>query len=96
MLRFSAIIPRSSSLLRSGLNPLAVTSAATPRLLSTRVELDQLPKSVRQFVEENARLCNPDDIHVCDGSEEENREILDKLQSEGRLVKLTKPGYENW
>ena len=51
---------------------------------------------MRQFVESNAKLCNPDHIHVCDGSLEENKELLDGLEKAGRVKKLTKAGYDNW
>ncbi|KAL7891099.1 hypothetical protein AOLI_G00005750 [Acnodon oligacanthus] len=38
-------------------------------------------------------LCQPDALHICDGSEEENNTILDHLQEQGVIKKLTK--YEN-
>ena len=38
--------------------------------------LDSLPPAVRKFVEDNAQLCQPEYIHICDGSEEENGRLL--------------------
>ena len=37
-----------------------------------RGSLDSLPQAVREFVESSAKLCRPDQVHICDGSEEEN------------------------
>jgi phosphoenolpyruvate carboxykinase (GTP) len=44
-------------------------------------------------VEEFAALCNPKDIHVCDGSEAESQELFEIMQEEGMATKLGK--YEN-
>jgi phosphoenolpyruvate carboxykinase (GTP) len=56
--------------------------------------LDSLPQAVRAFVESNAQLCEPEHIHICDGSEEENRRLLNCMQEEGLIRKLRK--YDNW
>ncbi|KAL8593090.1 protein kinase C (PKC)-like Pck2 [Nucella lapillus] len=56
-------------------------------------ELDRLPGKVRHYVEENARLCRPDTLHICDGSERENDLILYMLQKDNVLKRLSK--YEN-
>jgi len=55
-------------------------------------ELD-LPKKVTQFVNECANVCNPKDIHVCDGSESENHELMEILVKNGMARPL--PKYEN-
>ncbi|XP_043840483.1 phosphoenolpyruvate carboxykinase, cytosolic [GTP] isoform X2 [Dromiciops gliroides] len=55
--------------------------------------LDTLPQGVRDFVESNAHLCQPDKIHICDGSEEENKNILDCMVEQGMIKKLKK--YDN-
>ncbi|XP_048205613.1 phosphoenolpyruvate carboxykinase, cytosolic [GTP] [Perognathus longimembris pacificus] len=52
--------------------------------------LDGLPRAVREFVESHGRLCEPDAIHICDGSEEENQRLLARMQEEGVLKKLRK------
>lgn len=56
--------------------------------------LDSLPQAVREFVEGNAKLCQPDHIHICDGSEEENRQLLDHMEAQGTIKRLKK--YDNW
>lgn len=57
-------------------------------------DLESLPPQVREFIESNAKLCQPESIHICDGSEEENRKILDIMVEQGMIKKLSK--YENW
>ncbi|KFO69368.1 phosphoenolpyruvate carboxykinase, cytosolic [GTP] [Cuculus canorus] len=56
-------------------------------------DLQSLPPEVRDFIESNAKLCQPDSIHICDGSEEENKKILDIMVEQGMIKKLSK--YEN-
>lgn len=59
-----------------------------------RGSLDSLPPAVREFVESSAKLCQPKDIHICDGSEEENRQLLELMEAQGTLKRLKK--YDNW
>ncbi|KAL8593085.1 protein kinase C (PKC)-like Pck2 [Nucella lapillus] len=56
-------------------------------------DLAKLPKKVRHYVEEHARLCKPETIHICDGSDQENNLLLYVLQREGILKRVTK--YQN-
>ncbi|XP_071481478.1 phosphoenolpyruvate carboxykinase [GTP], mitochondrial-like, partial [Diadema antillarum] len=56
-------------------------------------QLESLQPSVREYVLEKAELCRPDNIHICDGSQEENDTFLKKLQSDGVITPLKK--YEN-
>ena len=71
-------------------------TTASPRFMSTHssINVDALSPRIKQFVDENAKICQPDNIYVCDGSEEENAMLIEKLQQDGRLDKLTK--YDNW
>ncbi|XP_019716058.1 phosphoenolpyruvate carboxykinase, cytosolic [GTP] isoform X2 [Hippocampus comes] len=62
-----------------------------PRVL--RGELSALSPAVREFVEANVTLCQPDALHICDGSDEENRAILARLEEQGMIKKLRK--YHN-
>jgi phosphoenolpyruvate carboxykinase (GTP) len=41
-----------------------------------------------RWVEESVLLCRPDHVHVCDGSEEENRTLLQQMVEKGTLVPL--------
>ncbi|NXN91827.1 PCKGC protein, partial [Rhinopomastus cyanomelas] len=56
-------------------------------------DLDSLPPEARDFIESNAKLCQPDSIHICNGSEEENKKMLDIMVEQGMIKKLSK--YEN-
>ncbi|XP_041081523.1 phosphoenolpyruvate carboxykinase, cytosolic [GTP]-like [Polyodon spathula] len=56
-------------------------------------ELGALSPALRDFIEQSAYLCQPDSLHICDGSEEESRRVLALLEEQGMIKKLTK--YEN-
>ncbi|XP_032050110.1 LOW QUALITY PROTEIN: phosphoenolpyruvate carboxykinase [GTP], mitochondrial-like [Aythya fuligula] len=60
---------------------------------AARGALAARPPPARDFVEEGARLCRPRALRLCDGSEEEGRELLRGLQEDGTLLPL--PKYEN-
>lgn len=49
---------------------------------------------VRNYVEECARLCQPSQVHICDGSERENETLIRLMQQQGVLEAL--PKMENW
>lgn len=57
-------------------------------------DFDSLPTKVKNYVIEKAAICTPDNIHICDGSEDEGRSLIDLLSNEGLAVKLKK--RENW
>lgn len=61
---------------------------------SVPASLDRLAPSVRRYVEESAKLCRPDKVHVCDGSVAENQALIDVQIAAGRLTKLAK--LDNW
>ena len=63
-------------------------------LTTTGVSINTLSPHIQRFVEVQAKLCKPDQIHVCDGSEEESKAILEQLMKDGRLEKL--PKYDSW
>ena len=56
--------------------------------------LDGLPAKIRDYVEEKIKLCQPVNFHVCDGSEQENQQLLDAMEAAGVVRRLTK--YKNW
>ncbi|XP_066417817.1 phosphoenolpyruvate carboxykinase, cytosolic [GTP] isoform X2 [Molothrus aeneus] len=55
--------------------------------------MESLPPEARDFIETNAKLCQPECIHICDGSDEENKKLLDIMVEQGMIKKLNK--YEN-
>ncbi|KAG7158311.1 phosphoenolpyruvate carboxykinase, cytosolic [GTP]-like [Homarus americanus] len=56
-------------------------------------KLSDLKPKVRTFVEESARLCRPENVHICDGSERELRHLLNVMQQAGMIEHL--PKYKN-
>ncbi|XP_069352558.1 phosphoenolpyruvate carboxykinase, cytosolic [GTP] isoform X1 [Eulemur rufifrons] len=52
--------------------------------------LDSLPRAVREFVESNVKVCQPEYLHICDGSEEENRRLLEHMEEQGVIRRLRK------
>uniref|UniRef100_A0A1I7XWP9 PEPCK_N domain-containing protein n=1 Tax=Steinernema glaseri TaxID=37863 RepID=A0A1I7XWP9_9BILA len=52
-----------------------------------------LPPKVQRFVAEKTELMRPRGIYICDGSQHEADEIIDKLVERGMLTQLT--AYEN-
>jgi len=54
---------------------------------------DGLPSKVRAFVEDGISLCKPAKIHICDGSERENRDLVNIMQQAGMIQYL--PKYKN-
>ncbi|XP_038658870.1 phosphoenolpyruvate carboxykinase, cytosolic [GTP]-like isoform X3 [Scyliorhinus canicula] len=79
----------------SGAGPMAPQLQSPARLPLNVVQgdLNALSPAVRDFVEENAKLCQPDSIYICDGSEEENRQILSLMEEQGMIKRLRK--YQN-
>lgn len=45
-------------------------------------------KKLLAWVDEWVELCQPDSVHWCDGSEEENQKLLDEMVASGAAVKL--------
>jgi hypothetical protein len=56
--------------------------------------LTKFPKSLQDYIEEKARVCKPDEIHICDGSEEEYQTFLEMLRKNGSIQKLD--SMKNW
>ncbi|XP_076358104.1 phosphoenolpyruvate carboxykinase, cytosolic [GTP]-like isoform X2 [Tachypleus tridentatus] len=56
-------------------------------------DLCKLRPKVREYVEQKARLCKPESIHICDGSEAENNYLLGMMHKQGIITPLRK--YEN-
>lgn len=56
-------------------------------------DISTLPLKVKSFIEESVLLCQPDKVHICDGSEIENEILTKSLLEAGTLVPL--PKYQN-
>lgn len=61
--------------------------------LVNKLTIPLAPK-VRAYVEECVKLCKPDEVYICDGSEAENNVLLKMLEKKGTVERL--PKYENW
>ena len=55
---------------------------------------EDLPVKVQDYVADKIKLCTPDDLHICDGSQEENQANLNKLMDMGIATPLSK--HDNW
>ena len=53
-----------------------------------------LPTVIRDYVQEKIQLCQPANFHVCNGSDEENQQLLDMMEQMGMIRRLRK--YKNW
>jgi len=66
----------------------------TPKPLpKSNIDLNTLPSKVYEFVEKYAELCQPDNIHICDGTDNENKHLINTMLKLGMLQKLHK--YKN-
>jgi phosphoenolpyruvate carboxykinase (GTP) len=70
----------------------SIKRLASQELLD-KYRLNQLPQNVKEFVLKNVTLCKPDSVYLCDGSDEENKLMIDLMVERGMLEKL--PKYEN-
>lgn len=59
----------------------------------TQGNLNSLSPDVVDFIVTYARICLPEDVHICDGSEEENKKLLHHMEETGMVKRLHK--YEN-
>jgi len=56
-------------------------------------KFDNLPKIVQDYIHEKSAICQPDNIHICDGTEQENQQFLEEMVKAGEIKKL--PKYDN-
>ncbi len=49
-------------------------------------------EKVIQFVKDKIRLCQPDSVHICDGSDKEFESLCAQMVKSGTLTKLSRPG----
>ena len=60
----------------------------------THGKFDALAPKIQEYVVEKASICQPSNIHIVDGSEEENEALVNLLIDEGVATKLKK--HKNW
>lgn len=58
-----------------------------------RGDLSQLPVGVRDFVEHSDHLCQPEGIHICEGTEVKNTATFGLLEEQGPFQKFPKYKY---
>lgn len=51
--------------------------------------------ALRDWVDSIASLTEPDSVHWCDGSEAENRQLIEQMRSSGDLIDLDQAKYPN-
>ena len=50
---------------------------------------------LQQWVDEVSKLTKPDQIHWCDGSEEEYQQLIQEMRATGDLLELNQESYPN-
>ena len=88
---------------------LAVKSFLKPthRILNQRVQfqttaqaimkdrtLESLGPQLQAFIREKQALCQPENVHICDGSSEENEFMINQMIESKMMKRL--PLYEDW
>lgn len=74
-------------------HPLKTVLNGAIRSVSSNVDLGNLSPKVRNFIQQHAKICQPDSIHICDGSETENDNLIKLMVKEGVIEPL--PKYQN-
>ncbi|XP_026109643.1 phosphoenolpyruvate carboxykinase, cytosolic [GTP]-like [Carassius auratus] len=70
--------------------PPQLQSGKQPSARVLQGDLASLSAPLREFIESSVSLCQPDALHICDGSEEENRSVLRLLEEQGVIKRLDK------
>ena len=53
-------------------------------------------QKLKDWVKEMAELCQPDSVHWCDGSEEENNKLIEQCVKSGQFIPLKKRENSYW
>lgn len=69
-------------------------ASLSKKISVTNGNFDTLPNKVKDFVVEKSKLCQPDFLHICDGSDGERQRLADLLVENGMAQKLEK--MDNW
>lgn len=57
-------------------------------------KFEDLPVKVQDYVADKVKLCTPANLHICDGSKEENEALIKILLEAGIITPLSK--HDNW
>lgn len=52
-------------------------------------------EALKAWVQKQVELCKPDHVHLCTGSEEENKAMLNDLVLAGTMIKLNEKNWPN-
>lgn len=55
---------------------------------------EDLSPKIQDYVADKVKLCKPDNLHICDGSSEENQALINLLEEAGNATPLFK--HDNW
>lgn len=56
--------------------------------------VESLGPQLQAFIREKQELCQPDSIHICDGSQEENDYLVNQMIESKMMKRLTL--YDDW
>lgn len=51
---------------------------------------------VRDFLTRYVQLCKPENVHICDGSDQENEDMCSLMKTKGMIRRVTHKGFSNW
>ena len=52
-------------------------------------------KELKRWLEKTIELCQPDEVHLCDGSEAEYNSMTEKLVEKGTFIRLNPEKWPN-
>ncbi|MGD1277251.1 MAG: phosphoenolpyruvate carboxykinase (GTP) [Tepidisphaeraceae bacterium] len=67
----------------------AFAAKASAKTGIARFASQEMSPLVREWIEQCAALCQPQEIHVCDGSAAQRKQLLDRAVAEGVLIPLS-------
>jgi len=85
--------PEGRQTLSSGLRDRKVSAGLNEPCPVVHGDWARLPPTIKSWARSKIEMCQPEDLHIMDGSLEEDQALKDSLVAKGRLIKLRK--YEN-
>lgn len=84
------VFKNSSVTFKSNLKCYSTTTSTNvnSQLLEQQYEMYNVPSSVRSWIQQCVDLCQPDHVHICSGSDEENESLIQTMISNETLIKL--------